>query len=72
MLLLSILNKSEEQIEYVADRPGHDFRYAIDSSKIRRIMSWQPLVEFEVGLRSTVEWYLANPNFLTNKGPAHA
>jgi len=70
-LLLGILNKPEEQIEYVADRPGHDFRYAIDSSKIRHTMSWQPLVEFEKGLRATVEWYLANPNFLTKKGPAH-
>ena len=70
-LLLSILGKTEEQIEYVADRPGHDFRYAIDSSKIRRILSWQPLIRFDEGLRSTVEWYLANPNFLTKKGPVH-
>lgn len=47
-------------ITYVADRPGHDRRYAIDCSKIGRELGWRPSVTFETGLRKTVEWYLAN------------
>lgn len=47
-------------ITYVADRPGHDLRYAIDASKIERELGWRPSVTFEEGLRQTVEWYLAN------------
>lgn len=49
-----------ELITYVADRPGHDRRYAIDASKIKNDLGWQPLETFESGLRKTVEWYLAN------------
>lgn len=49
-----------DQITYVADRPGHDRRYAIDASKISRELNWEPLETFETGLRKTVEWYLAN------------
>ena len=45
------------QIEFVADRPGHDFRYAVDISKIRSELGWQPVREFGEGLRETVEWY---------------
>lgn len=51
----------EDQISFVADRPGHDRRYAIDISKIRRDLGWQPLETFETGLRKTVRWYLENP-----------
>ena len=47
-------------ISYVADRPGHDLRYAIDAAKIQRELGWKPLESFETGLRKTVEWYLAN------------
>jgi dTDP-glucose 4,6-dehydratase len=47
-------------IAYVADRPGHDFRYAIDASKIRRELGWQPSVTLDEGLRRTVRWYLDN------------
>ncbi|QIM66145.1 dTDP-glucose 4,6-dehydratase [Mannheimia granulomatis] len=50
-------------ITYVQDRPGHDTRYAIDSSKIQKELGWQPQETFESGLRKTVEWYLENPNF---------
>ncbi|WP_210456156.1 dTDP-glucose 4,6-dehydratase [Pantoea ananatis] len=48
------------QITYVADRPGHDRRYAIDASKIQNELGWQPHESFETGLRKTVEWYLNN------------
>lgn len=52
-----------EQIEFVADRPGHDRRYAIDPSKIRRELGWEPQMSFEGGVRETVDWYLANRNW---------
>ncbi|USD41327.1 dTDP-glucose 4,6-dehydratase [Vibrio sp. SCSIO 43135] len=50
----------EELITYVADRPGHDVRYAIDASKIEKELSWKPEETFESGIRKTVEWYLNN------------
>ncbi len=49
-----------EQITFVTDRPGHDMRYAIDASKIRRELGWKPQETFESGIRKTVEWYLAH------------
>lgn len=48
------------QISFVADRPGHDFRYAIDASKIKRELGWQPETKFEKGIENTVIWYLEN------------
>jgi len=48
----------ERQITFVQDRPGHDFRYAIDASRIKRELGWAPRENFETGLRSTVRWYL--------------
>jgi len=50
----------ESLITYVADRPGHDLRYAIDASKIERELGWKPEESFETGIRKTVEWYLNN------------
>ena len=50
----------ERLIEFVADRPGHDYRYAIDASKVRRELGWSPSEDFESGLRKTVSWYLSN------------
>ncbi len=50
----------EDLITFVADRPGHDLRYAIDASKIERELGWKPQETFESGIRRTVEWYLAN------------
>ncbi len=51
-------------ITYVADRPGHDMRYAIDANKIARELGWKPLETFESGLRKTVEWYLHNTEWV--------
>jgi len=50
-----------EQITFVADRPGHDRRYAIDASKIERELGWRPAETFDTGIRKTVQWYLDNP-----------
>jgi dTDP-glucose 4,6-dehydratase len=52
--------KYEELIEFVEDRPGHDLRYAIDTTSVRSALDWQPRESFETGLRKTVEWYLDN------------
>jgi dTDP-glucose 4,6-dehydratase len=58
--------ESEKLITYVKDRPGHDLRYAIDSSKLQKEFGWQPMPSFEAGLEKTVEWYLANDKWLRN------
>jgi len=55
------LKSYKDLIRFVTDRPGHDRRYAIDSSKITRQLGWQAEVRFEAGLRQTIEWYLSNP-----------
>jgi len=52
-----------EQISFVADRPGHDFRYAIDASKLRRELDWQPQESFESGIANTIRWYLDNEHW---------
>jgi dTDP-glucose 4,6-dehydratase len=57
--ILRLVGKGEELIKYVRDRPGHDRRYSIDSSKLRAL-GWQPQVEFEDGIARTVEWYRGN------------
>jgi dTDP-glucose 4,6-dehydratase len=56
----------KDQITYVTDRPGHDRRYAIDARKIESQLGWKPSETFETGIRKTVEWYLANPEWVTN------
>ncbi|HHU8014236.1 TPA: GDP-mannose 4,6-dehydratase, partial [Escherichia coli] len=50
-------------ITFVADRPGHDLRYAIDASKIARELGWLPQETFESGMRKTVQWYLGNESW---------
>jgi dTDP-glucose 4,6-dehydratase len=57
---------SAELITYVKDRAGHDLRYAIDSSKIKRELGWLPSLQFEEGLNKTVDWYLANEQWMKN------
>jgi dTDP-glucose 4,6-dehydratase len=59
-LILAQLGKPESLISYVKDRPGHDRRYAIDSSKVHRTLGWKPRHRPEQGIRETVDWYLAN------------
>lgn len=56
----------QQQITYVTDRLGHDQRYAIDARKIERELGWKPEETFETGIRKTVQWYLANPEWLSN------
>jgi len=55
-----------EQISYVTDRPGHDRRYAIDARKLEAELGWKPAETFETGIRKTVEWYLANHEWVAN------
>ena len=57
---LNGLNSFSELITYVQDRPGHDVRYAIDASKIKHNLGWEPKEDFSSGIRKTVEWYLDN------------
>jgi dTDP-glucose 4,6-dehydratase len=54
----------ESQVTYVKDRPGHDRRYAIDASKLKRELGWRPTVDFESGMARTVDWYLDNPGWV--------
>lgn len=58
--ILRHLEKSEDLIQFVQDRPGHDFRYAIDSGKIKKELGWEPSMQFEQGIFSTIEWYKTN------------
>jgi dTDP-glucose 4,6-dehydratase len=59
-LILENLNIGEEMIEWVADRPGHDRRYAIEHGKLTRELGWKPEKDFEEGIRETIEWYKEN------------
>ncbi len=63
-LILKHLNKSEDLIEFVEDRKGHDYRYAIDPTKIKNELGWLPKTKFEDGIVKTIDWYLANPDWL--------
>lgn len=62
--LLELLEKPESLIRFVKDRPGHDLRYAIDFSKAKRELGWEPQVAFRDGLRETIDWYLANTEWV--------
>jgi dTDP-glucose 4,6-dehydratase len=58
----NISNKTK--IKFVQDRPGHDFRYALDNKKIYKHLKWKPKINFNKGLQQTIMWYLNNENFL--------
>jgi dTDP-glucose 4,6-dehydratase len=60
------MGTSEQLITFVKDRAGHDLRYAIDSSKLQKELGWKPSLQFEEGLEKTVDWYLANEEWMNN------
>jgi dTDP-glucose 4,6-dehydratase len=61
------LGKDDGAVEFVADRPGHDFRYAVDTAKIQSHTGWRPLVTFDEGIERTVSWYVENKEWLLKK-----
>ncbi len=65
--ILDLMGKPHSLIEFVKDRPGHDFRYALDFSKITKETGWKPTVSFEEGIEKTVKWNLENINWLEDK-----
>jgi dTDP-glucose 4,6-dehydratase len=64
--ILSLMDKSEELITYVEDRPGHDFRYSMKSEKIRKELQWSQKIDFKEGIKNTVKWYLDNMKWWKN------
>jgi dTDP-glucose 4,6-dehydratase len=62
-MILESFGRDSSNIEFVEDRLGHDFRYAIDSSKIRHELGWVPKIEFKEGLKTTIEWYLCQSEY---------
>ena len=64
--ILKLMDKSEDMIEYVADRPGHDLRYAMDYAKAKKELDWEPTMNFEDGLKKTIDWYKNNQTWWQN------
>lgn len=64
--ILSLLGKSSDLIHFVEDRPGHDLRYSLDSSKIRNVLNWKEKTNFDEGISKTVDWYLTNKAWWSN------
>jgi len=58
--ILEIMNKSQDLIEFVEDRPGHDQRYSMNSEKISKELDWKMQTKFEDGLEKTISWYMEN------------
>ena len=65
-LILSVMGKDENSIEYVEDRLGHDKRYAISNDKITTKLDWTPSLTFEEGIKLTIDWYLSNQDWIKN------
>ena len=65
--LLGELGKSDDYIQFVTDRRGHDLRYSIDTTKIRKTLGFQPEVEFDTGLKDVVKWYIKNSHWWENQ-----
>ena len=64
--IINTMGKDDSYINYVADRLGHDKRYAISNDKIKKQLNWQPKVDFETGLKHTIKWYLNNQKWIKN------
>jgi len=64
--ILRLMNKSDDLIEFVEDRPGHDFRYSLDSSKIKSELNWLVKTDFDKGIEQTINWYLSNQQWWKN------
>jgi dTDP-glucose 4,6-dehydratase len=62
-LILEHLNKSKDLIKFVKDRPGHDWRYAINATKIKNELNWKPQFSFEQAIKDTIDWYLSNKSW---------
>jgi len=65
--ILKLLGKGEELIEFVKDRPGHDFRYSLDTTKAKRELGWEAKTSFDEGLKKTVEWYMEHLKWVEEK-----
>lgn len=65
--ILELLGKGEELIEFVKDRPGHDFRYSLDTTKAKRDLGWEAKTSFDEGLKKTVEWYIEHLKWAQDK-----
>jgi len=65
--ILKLLGKGEELIEFVKDRPGHDFRYSLDTTKAKRELGWEAKTSFDEGLKKTVEWYIEHLKWAQDK-----
>ena len=63
-MIRAFLERSDYQLKFVIDRPGHDRRYAVDTSKIRRELGWEPEVDLEEGLARAVEWYRSHSDWV--------
>ena len=63
-LILERLGKSEDLISFVTDRKGHDYRYAIDPTKLKEEFGWEPKTMFKDGIVKTIDWYLEHPEYL--------
>ena len=65
--ILKLLGKGEELIEFVKDRPGHDFRYSLDTTKAKRELGWEAKTSFDEGIKKTVEWYMEHLKWAQDK-----
>ena len=66
-MLMKLLGIVENRIEFVEDRKGHDFRYAISYEKIKSELGYKPLISFKKGLEETIDWYLSNQDWWSNE-----
>ena len=64
--ILELMGKSNDLMEFVEDRPGHDYRYSLSSEKIFNELNWKPKIEFEKGIKNTITWYLENEDYWKN------